>query len=327
MAILWCGGEDIDFPNGSAVSITTTGTYFRSAYSRCAICANSEGTTSKSKPFSGGAVTSAWLSSQIYHVSPGYDVTCGIGLGLSTLNSGLFFGATKGGYATIYKRNDVTETLLATSSSLVFGADTTVKKVDFHVSGYGATATVNVYIAGVLAVTYTGDVTVTGMTNFDSVYISRQHNLGIFQCSEIAVSSTDTRNMIGLKTLAPTADGTTTDWTGDYSAVDEITISDADVDYSDTNAQDQEFAISDLPAGTFTIPACKIAVRTTKSEDASIGNIALGWLSGTVAVGSNQALTTAWATYEELDTVNPVTSNPWLQSEMNDLQINLRSAT
>src|ERR1051326_4208366 len=67
MAILWCGGEDIDFPNGAAPTVDTTAGYFRAGYARCAL-----GTTltlnalAQSCVFPGGGVTSAWVSARFY---------------------------------------------------------------------------------------------------------------------------------------------------------------------------------------------------------------------------------------------------------------------
>ena len=61
MSILWCGGEDIDFPNGNAVSVTNnSGFWSRSGYTRCSL--SSSGGISKSTYFPGGPVTSAWIT-------------------------------------------------------------------------------------------------------------------------------------------------------------------------------------------------------------------------------------------------------------------------
>ena len=57
--ILWCGGEDIDFPAGN-LSIQTTG--FRSGWARYALAPTLDNDLHPSMPFPGGAVTSCWLS-------------------------------------------------------------------------------------------------------------------------------------------------------------------------------------------------------------------------------------------------------------------------
>jgi hypothetical protein len=58
MAILWVGGEDIDFPNGAAPVVSTTSTTFRSGWARCSVGPNSSSNLMKSTVFPGGAITS-----------------------------------------------------------------------------------------------------------------------------------------------------------------------------------------------------------------------------------------------------------------------------
>ncbi len=318
MAILWFGGEDIDFKNGVAVSVSTNTERFRTDYSRCAVCGGVQNGITKGTVFPGGAVTSAWLSCQLYTSSVSSQKD--IGFGKSGTNSGLFI-ANNGNQIQLIKYNGSTSTTLATESGHSFSG---LLKVDMQVIDYGATATVNIYASGVLALTYTGNVAVSGMTNFDSVYLTR--DIIAIHASEIIVADEDTRTM-SLRTRYPTADGTTHDMTGAYSDVDEVTINDADVIYTNTADKDQQCEISDLPAGTFAVLATKIAVRACKSEDASIDKIKLGYLSdGNVAVGSTKSLTTSMVTYEDLFATNPVSLSAWLQSEQNALQVNVRSS-
>jgi len=319
MAILWCGGEDIDFTCADGFTITTDTARFRSTYSRCAVMAGAKEGIMYSPTFS--SQTSAWLSLIAYPPTIADGVAYRyFGLGASGTTKGIYVGAL-GAYPRIMTFDGTTETVLATSTSKSFDTGTRAR-FDLQVSNYGSSGTVNLYQNGVLIATYTGDITISGVTGFDCVYNKRT------SISEVIVSDTDTRNIIGLKTLAPTSDGTTTDWTGTYADVDETTISDADANYTDTTDLDQQFNVTDLPAGTFYISSVKIACRATKSEDASIGKIKLGWKNGaTTAVGTAQSLTTEWATYEELDALDPTTSAAWAQADMNDLELTVRSET
>ena len=326
MEVLWCGSEDIHFLTFTGCDVTTGSSYFRSSYSRCAINIISESAAAKSTTFPGGAITSGWLTFQAQcDAWQPNSRPCGFGQS-STAKSGLYVGtsSSSGSKVALIKYDGTTAIILASESgnSLVGGSQ---YKIDLEVINYGATATVNVYINQNLVITYTGNVAVSGVTNLDSVFLSTRAGSDI-RVSEIIVADEDTRTM-SLRTRYPTADGTTHDMTGAYSDVDEITINDADVIYTNTADKDQQCEISDLPAGTFAVLATKIAVRACKSEDASIDKIKLGYLSdGTVAVGSAQSLTTSWDTYEEIFATNPVTLSAWLQSEQNALQVNVRSA-
>ena len=320
MAILWCGGEDLDFADFTGCSMSTT-LGFRSSYARAGITLG-DAAAAVSNQFSGGAVTSCWV--RFYQLGNGFATNKFVGLGaFGTPYKGLWVGTgTSDSKVAIWKY--VTSwTKLAEESGNHYV--NTGLLIDVQLISYGATGTINVYANGVLAVTYTGDLSVSGVSGFDCVMLGAVSTNSNPIVSEIIVSDTDTRNFPGLKTLAPTSDGTTTDWTGAYTEVDEATISDADVNYTDTADKDQAFNVSNMPTGSFVIGAVKIACRATKSEDASIGKIALGYYSGSTAVGDDQSLTTAWATYESLDLTNPVTGAAFQQSEMNDLQINVRS--
>src|SRR4029077_17515009 len=73
MAILWAGGEDIDFSNAPLPPVTdTTAGVFRTGYARYGMYNGTSGQTavSKSDAFSGGAVTSCWVAARVYHASP-----------------------------------------------------------------------------------------------------------------------------------------------------------------------------------------------------------------------------------------------------------------
>ncbi len=338
MPVLWCGAEDIDFPNGVSVFIDTTAGHFRPGYGRCAIYQQSNGTgngpLSKTLAFAGGPVTSAWLSCQIW-TNQAWGGALGnqksIGFGLSGTVKGLFIGtdAAVPTRLALCKSDGVTTTQLAAEpgNSLTLQ---TAYKLDVQVVNYGAAATVNVYLDGAFLFTFSGDVTVAGMANFNSVFLTDAigvaNHIGV-SCSEIMVADEDTRAFPGLVTMAPSAQGTTDQWTGLFSDVNAIIISDASPNFTNLVAQDQQFALTPLPLGVFVIKAVKIAARSAVSLAPTPTKVALGFnQGGLVAVGPDQALTTGYETYEQLDSINPVTGNPWVQADLTGLQLNLRSA-
>ena len=336
MAILWCGGEDIDFPNGTAFSIDTSTTAARrTAYARCTLTMNSANSMGRSVVFPGGAVTSAWLTARMYYGNvPPSGQGGHIGVGLSGTSKGLFVGggASTGGKVTLYKYDGTTWTALSAESgtSLASGS---LYKLDMQVTSYGASATVNVYWGGSLIITYSGDVTVSGMTNFDSVFSA----VGAFASygatlSEMIVASEDTR-LMGLCTLAPSAAGDANAWTqttagaNGYQDINDVTIDDSKVWYVNSTAQDGQVNLLDLPAGAYSVKAVKIAARCAMSVGSTPTNIDLGIKSGgTIDPGASQALGTSWAYYERYMATNPVTSAAFTVSDANALQLNFRSA-
>lgn len=323
MSILWCGGEDIDFPNGSPATVTTAGAQFRAGYARCAITANAPSATLKSTTFPGGAVSSCWLSYQAGPVGAFSNALGMPGLRLSSVNKGFKIGASALGVLTLFKFDGTTQTSVATESGASFTA--ALHRLDIQVVNYGASATVNVYLDTILTIAFTGDLSFSGtVTSLDSIWQQSGNQDAPF--SEVIVSSTDTRTF-ALVTLAPAGAGATDQWTGAYTDVNETTINDANVINTNAVTQDEQFTVTAPPSGAFTCSAVRIAARATGTAGATATQVALGVRSGgTVDPGTPQAVTTAWLTYERTMTVNPVTGTAWTLAGLAALQQNFRSS-
>lgn len=332
MAILWCGGEDIDFPNAIAVVVETNATRYRAGYARCTVHSVNSGVC-RSTPFAGGGVTSCWLS---FRVAYGQIATTpisihAIGLGSSGTTKGLFLGVANVNNSqnlTLSKWDGSTynELKVETGNSIT---SPTIHRIDMQLINYGLSATVNAYVDGGLILTYTGDVTLPGVSNFDCLILADGSNMAgqnVWFLSEIIVANEDTRGFVGLVTMALTGAGTTDQWTGLYSDINGITLSDANPNFTNTPNQNQQYNITDLPAGTFAIRAVKIAARSASGVGSGVSRLALGYNSGgTVAVGAAQSVPPGYTTFEQLDAINPVTGIAFQQSEMNPLQLNMRS--
>ena len=78
-------------------------------------------------------------------------------------------GCDTSGKIGLYKYDGVTETLLASEPGNSFATYGALQRVDVELANYGASATVNVYLRSILLFTFTGDVTVSGMTAVDCV--------------------------------------------------------------------------------------------------------------------------------------------------------------
>jgi hypothetical protein len=278
--------------------------------------------------FSGGPVTSAWLTFQ-FVASLGLGSSnklCGLGK-YSTTNKGIFVGtsSSNGQKVALLKFDGSTVTQLATETgtSISLGS---FHKFDMHVTNYGASSSIDVYMDGNLLISYTGDCSVSGVTGLDCVmcqYTRGSATLG--GLSEFIVSTTDTRKM-SLVTHYPNAAGDVLEFTGAYTTVDEITIDDSDLAYDNVDGHRAMYNLSNTPAGTFSVLAVKEAVRASRSSDSSPTSINLGIKSGgTVDVNANRSLGIGWGTVERLMTVNPVTGNLFTTAELDALQIVVES--
>ncbi len=327
MALYFAGGEDIDFPLGSAIAIgTTSGTHYRAGgYARCGV----KSAGARSNVFTAGVQTSCWLSFRWAQTNGVFGaLLCAGVVSGSTTNKGIWVGsdASTGLKIVIFKYDGTTKTALATTASNIFSASSgiLILKIDLQIVSYGASSTLNLYINGVLVATFSGDCTVSGVTNFDSVGLGGDHTQ-TNGMSELIVASEDTRNF-SLLTMAPTGVGTTADWAGTYTDIDETTLSDADVVSSNTASQDEQYNATNTPAGSFSVPYIVVKARATKDVVAAATTVALGVNhGGSIDAGTPQAMTTSWDTYERSMATNPVTAAAWTQSDIDSLQINLRS--
>jgi hypothetical protein len=326
MSILGCYGEDIDFVAPSSLQVRTD--TMRAGYARCAFCC---ATGTRTLPFAGGVVTSAWLS-WIASFNSGDTNRRWIGLiNSATPSSGLWFGpGASSNKAAIFKYDGTTLTTLATEAGATLGpgiANLFTAKFDMQIVNYGASSVVNLFINGALVISYSGSTAISGVSNLDCVGLAGPNSNGNGTMSEIIVADEDTRSF-SLFVMAPTAAGTTDNWTGAVTTINGTSFSDASPNFTNTAAQDQQANITDPPTGIFGVKAVKIAARAAASVGSTPTKIKLGYNSGgSVAVGAAQTLTNSYTTYEQLDVTNPVTSAAWAFSDLAALQLDLRSST
>lgn len=330
MSILWCGGEDIDFPNGAVVR--TQNGAGRSGYARVGVFNQGDNKNPiKSNSFQGGSITSGWLSFYVY--SSAYSNRTGslyAGLALlSTVASGIYIGIDPSiaGKGCLYKYDGTTWTALASEPGTLTGYG---GRFDVHISNFNdsGNGNVKVYLNRELTplIDFTGNLQPSGVTNLDCVGV---FGLGNFASSpapisEVIVADEDTRTM-SLVTNAPNGAGTSDQWTGDYTMIDEAILSDADNIYDGTTGHDFQSNLTDLPAGNFAVKATKIACRALCGASGP-QHIGLGYnVGGTVSVGADKALASNWQTVERLDQTNPVNSAAWTASDINSLQLDLRT--
>ena len=327
MAILWCGGEDIDFKALSIYGTSTSSSNMRSGYARLSLNIQTGAPQfGVSNPFPSGNVLSAWLSFRIKVAMMDANIRlCGLGSSSYT-SRGIFVASSSTTTKLALKKYDgttLTELAAEAGTSLT---KTGIHKIDMQIIDYGDSATVNVYCNGNLVITYTGDITVSGISSLDCVQLGNSALVTSYYLSEIIVSDTDSRNM-SLVTNYPSAAGDSNSWTGGYTDIDETTINDADVVYDNTVGHQALFGLSDLPAGSFSVLAVKEAIRACKSSDSTPTSINLGVKSGgTVNVNDNHSLSTSWETKERYMSTNPVTGNPFTTSEVDSLQLALEAA-
>jgi hypothetical protein len=203
-----------------------------------------------------------------------------------------------------------------------------------QVTNYGASSTVNVYVGGALMTTFSGNCAVSGMTNFDSVFLGNNPNSSsplYMNYSEIIVADSDTRALLGLNTLALTGAGTTHAWSNNtYTNINGVTISDASPAYTNTSAQDQEYTVGTAALTTYSVVGIVQSARMAATSGSTPTHIKLGYGSsgtGYFGTGAQKTPSVGFATQYQIDQTNPITSAAFTSTDIaGPLQLDLQSA-
>jgi hypothetical protein len=336
MTVLGCYSQDSEWATRAAgTSVQTSTASRRTDYQPAAmqldVAAGTLGLQSPQLP--GGTVTDFWYSCRFYWgsgVSQPTDLPfCGLGLGGGS--GGIFFGI--GGSddrVAVFKRTaGGTNTRLAQESGASMPTATLLHAV-MQVEDIGsATGTIRLWLNGSLLINATVDLTGV-VASVDCVMAIGIGNNGVryLRCSEHIVADEDLSTW-GLCALIPNANGDTNDWTNDYTAIDETTLSDADLVASATNGDNAEYNLTAPVSGTFAVRAVKVSARAVRGAT-GITSLAVGIRNGsggTRDLDTATALSTSFAPRDRLMTQNPATTNDWDYSELAGLQAAIESAT
>jgi hypothetical protein len=271
------------------------------------------------------------LSFQVYPQPAATSVYNLVGFGLSGTNKILAVGLNAFQFQLI-KFDGTTRTVLASEGGSS-GPSGILQRIDMQVTNYGASATVNVYLNGVSLITFTGDVTVSGMTNFDCVSVTNPTTAGLgngYVASEIFVSDFDTRASQGLQSLALTGAGTTTGWTNNtFTNINGIIFSDGSPTSVNATATDQQYTVTAPTPASFAVAAVIISARMAKGTTSTPTQVKLGYgngAAGSFGTGAAKTVTTGFQTYQQIDAINPVTGVAFTQANISALQLDLQSA-
>lgn len=312
MTVLWCGGEDSDFPNGVSVQDTYNTGKRRTSWSRVSLYASGYWWSDKVLD----TITYGWLSVQAYCY--GNRDMCGL-VGEDGI-TGYWFTRASGGKVQVRKYDSGWSTLSTESGASISSYQ--VYKIDMEIT-YGVSGTIKVYVDGSLfpVIDYSGDLTISGLDGFTRVG-GRADTSEYGTVSELLVADEDTRRM-GVKTLALNAAGDTNDWTGAYTAIDEATTSDADKIYTETKGDDFQANLTGMPAGSYKVRGVRTMARAIDDQGALGLKVGIK-TNSVIHLGAVRGLTPAYAIIEKIYSINPQTSTFFTSGEIDALQIALR---
>ena len=243
--ILFAGSEDVDFTRtgyveqqGSDVNTRNRYTYSRGAMKIGYWSSTSDPPVDYLSTPAFSAQSTVWVHGYLGS-EVGYATTLNAQL-VRVLDGSTSRIAVRGtgtsGQLKISKRNAAgTFTDLVTTAAGALQAGVTYPAViDLHVN-YSTTGSVTLYINGVSAATYSGDVTTDSATTLSQVTIGTYNTSNYTQWSEVIVGTADTRSL-SLWTIPPVASGTTQQFLPDtVGNINPFTINDTNLTATSTN--------------------------------------------------------------------------------------------
>lgn len=332
MAILFVGAEKNDFiPFGTVENITDS-TFFDANFSRAAIQPSG---TSNGESFVRASLTQAsadiWIHFFLHMEVPDFRRNLPLlEIRDESTNTPLFRIDNNETYRPQYWDGGSWVNLKTNEISTATDAD-----YDVHVKIDATAGLFVVYQDAAEVYRFEGDTSsIINSTTMDTVDFkslsdtSTTFSSSLNQFSQVAIADEKT---LGWKiaTLGVTAQGTETDWTGDNTNVDEITLDVNDFISSDTAGQIETFAIADLPTAASSLIVKEVGVLVSALRD-STGPSQLELVARTNSTNyfsSTLALSTSFESYFHGWTTNPNTGVEWTQTEVDALELGVRSVT
>lgn len=326
-------GEDVDVQLIGTATSNTSSSFYRSGYARLALQATSGGSIvdPPSNRISLPRFTNqstVWLHAET-NTSGGTTTSAGDNIitlyGSDNIQHLMVSGTSSPGQVKIRKETTAgVYTDLVTCTSGVFPA-AALHKLDWF-THYAVSGETTLYIDGVQACDFIGDVTTNSLTAVNQFELAYAGISVTEYWSEIIVADSDTRNM-NLVTLSPAANGTTMAWSGTVSNVNGTSYNDTAALTTGTSNLIAEFTTGILPSGSFTIPA---VVQSARVEIGTSGPQNFSYIvrpgNGSTDYSTNTtAPTTAFANYQAILLTNPATSAGWTNDAISGIQYGIES--
>lgn len=200
-------------------------------------------------------------------------------------------------------------------------------RFDVYIKLNGAASRVKVFIKSVLHLDYTGPLGADA-TEISQLSLGNGYGWagGWHYWSEVFATTFDSRSLT-MFTHPPTDNGTTSEWEGSYTDIDDADWSSAsDVITTEETPVTSTFQIKDLPAGQNSVRAFKLSGVFSRGIDALPNAVRLGVAQGsTLSFSETHDVDTGITWLKQYWEHNPTTGLIWSQEDINQLQIAIRS--
>jgi hypothetical protein len=316
------GGEMSAFiPSDATTTDNSATTAHNTAFARSAVGCGYGAASQYGQSAAFAAPDECYYHFDIYR--PTVSSTAATGLELVATSTGVFRIRTTN--LTLQMQAWISSAWADIGSPVTWDGTSEIQTLDLYIDGNSATGTAKLYLAGTLRETAASvDLSnVTGVTSLRSYGIDTASGHLI---SQVIVADEPTIGM-RLASYYPSGAGATADWTGDYTSVDEVVLSDADFIYSSTNGQVELFTTTGPSLTGYVVRAVGVYARSKKGA-AGVANLQLALrISGTNYYSANMAQDVGYSAYGNIWATNPDTVGDWLVSQIAALQPGVRAVT
>jgi hypothetical protein len=314
---IYNGGSELGciLPSDTSVVEVTDSGYFDSGFSRCAIYVDRSTNYCEVSAFAN--LTEFWLH-------------CDLRVSSFASASGprlIFYDSSDvarvqmlvdSGANTVTVQYDVGAGWVTAGSAISLNLTSARQTLDFRILCNTASGSINLYVGGTERVT-SGTINLSAITNIEYARGFGDENgvIGLPSFfSQFLVSNTST---IGKRVMSgyPSGAGANTAWTGDHTAVDETSTSDADFIFSATNGQRETYAITYVGSLTgYTAEAMIVGARA-KWGGTGPENLQITIVSGaTTSDSSSHLLSLGYTPKVRVADTDPNTSVAWTNANI-----------
>lgn len=330
MTILWAGGEmgSVIPSDASALEESTAiGAKHDTDFARCHLL-NSGGTSYHETPEWSGA-TDFWLhidvnmETSVFSATQQKVIAFLNSSGTELLRLSLAPSSAASGAWALQRNIAGTWTTLGSTVSAAYADRQTF---DIHFTVNSATGVADLYMAGTKRI----DNPSIDLSAVVDIAQLRFYGMTVTIAQEATFSQgiAATTSTIGkrLMTIKATGTGSTDQWTGAYTAIDETVYADADFIYSDTAAQVELFAGTLQGSTTGYAVSAVVVTARAKKDGAGPQNLQLSVrTASTNYFSSSIALDAGYTANVGIWETNPNTTQAWTTSDLSTLQFGVKS--
>lgn len=235
------------------------------------------------------------------------------------------------------KRNNTSGKIEAYRGSTLIATGAVVLNVNqvyhlqFRANIHDTTGIVQVKVDGVVDIDFSGDTKPGTETTINAFQIGQTTaNPMTMQFDNVVVDGAAWPGKTNIQTIRPNGAGNSAQWTSsagaNWDCVDEVPASDADNVVTNTNDQVDLYAAGNLVGTVDSVVCVQVQARAVKEGVATPQNLALGVRTGaTDYFSADKVIPTAAKSVFNLWAQNPNTSAAWTKTEVDGVEIGIKS--